>query len=118
MMIATFNHLFDHLRDKKDDTADTYGLWLMDHSSSDEETEEDYTGHEGITHYDKRMRHLDAKNWKNAMKAIDVHKMAIDELQELLVERGLSKFGDKKVLASRLEKAMDKEAAAMRDPMR
>eukprot|EP01052_Picozoa_sp_SAG31_P006840 SAG31_NODE_319_length_17776_cov_4.703570_12_plen_535_part_00 len=52
------------------------------------------------------------------MEAVDVQRMPVDELQELLAERGLSKFGDKKVLANRLEKALDKEAAKMRDPMR
>eukprot|EP01052_Picozoa_sp_SAG31_P006841 SAG31_NODE_319_length_17776_cov_4.703570_13_plen_201_part_00 len=73
MLIATFNHLFDHLRDKKDDTADTYGLWLVDHSSSEEEDAIDLTGVEGITHYDKRMRHVEAKNWKKAASTANTH---------------------------------------------
>lgn len=97
LLVSTFHHLFAHLREHRDDTADTYGLWLVDHSESEEE--EDSSEGAGVVTYNKRMhdtlRHI--KSWKAAIREVDPMQMARDDVLLELKERGLSRRGDKQV---------------------
>lgn len=103
--------------------ADTLGLWLADHSESESEEDDEEAGHAGVVSYAKFVKA--SKNWKvrnkqeripgvasipyliasilprpfqEAIRNVDPHLMAHDELVQELKERGLSLKGSTRFL--------------------